>query len=167
MNAKISEYLKKKGFESQKISDIPWLTQQSIMAEKSEVRRAFLLREGLFEVPGQPLDLTDDEYLLVRAAYIAYTYPSPTNPASEGRSAKIFATPEITSSIVIRTIVEIILLAIMGFVIGNCEYFAGEYSPDFRVDLMIQFWCYSAVIVLAADKVADRLHDMVWNIKHN
>ena len=57
----------------------------------------------------------------------------------------------------------------MGFVIGNCEYFAGEYRPDLRVDLMIQFWCYSAVIVLAADKVADRLHDMVRkiNIKNN
>ncbi len=167
MNAKVSEYLKKKGFEGKTVSNISWLTQQSVMSEKPEVRRAFLLREGLFDVPDQPLDLTDEEYLLVRAAYIAYTYPSRTNSVFESKPARIFAEPVIASHIIMRGIIEFILFAILGIVVGLSDFLVGKYDPDFRFDLMAQFWCYASVISYAADKVADRLHDMAWNIKNN
>ena len=172
----VEDYLKKKKYTS---GMVPIELREAVNNESREEREGFLIREGFYDIPDmktpRALDLTDEEYLLVKAAYNHSRHIKIQSQSSQtikiqpqsSQTMTVYSAYENVPQIVVRAIVDIILVVILGIIIGNYEYLADLYDPEFRVDIMIKFWCYSAVIFIATSSLSDSILRNIWRISKN
>lgn len=157
MNEKVEEYLLKK--------------DEAIRKKKQKEKEEFLISQGFWvgdlTYPNhkRPLDITDEEYELMKAAYEKSIADDVVKEEEKEYVSMMTSSKLSNPGEIVRSVLDGVLIVIFGIIYGAREYIADEYNPQFDVKGLITYFAFMIAIEAVVMSAAYLLRDFTWIIR--
>lgn len=160
MNEKVEAYVKQ--------------IERQICEEKKKEKDKFLIEQGFWvedlSYPNgqKPLDISDEDYELMKTAHNKYNSISAKSENEEYLFSTMKMSPADKDSVnagdVMRYIADIVSFILLGLAIGCREFFLDEYDPEFDVAGMIVYLVIAITIFICTMSLAQTIKETKWCI---